>query len=437
MTLARVVLVLVAGMFAAPPLAAQTLVFAGARVIPIVGESLDDAVLVVRDGTIAALGARGDVAIPAGATVHDVSGRVILPGLVDTHSHVGGGWAGDASAPIQPDARIYDSIDVRHSSIQKAQAGGITTGNVMPGSGHLLSGQTLYLKFGDGRTVDDLAIRRDDGSLAYGIKMANGTNPQDDPPFPGTRGKAAALVRQRFVDAIGYRDKLERAGDDPAKRPDRDLGLEVLLEVLSGDRVVHHHTHRHDDIMTVLRLREEFGFRVVLQHVSEGGKVASEIAAAGVPASVIMIDSPGGKLEARDWSLDTPAVLEGAGVAVALHTDDPVNDSRWFLRSAGLAVRGGMSRDGALAALTIEGARMLDLEHRVGSLEAGKDADLVVLSGDPLSAYTRVLQTWVEGRKVFDLEDEQDRLWAEGGYGASRPGGALDLCCFDGREGAR
>jgi imidazolonepropionase-like amidohydrolase len=158
----------------------------------------------------------------------------------------------------------------------------------------------------------------------------------------------------------------------------------------------------------------------VLQHVSEGWKVADEIARSGAGSSVIVIDSPGGKLEAVDLAMTTGAALEKAGALVAFHTDDWITDSRHFLRSAGLAVRAGMSREKALEALTINGARLLKLEDRIGSLAPGKDADFIVLSGDPLSVYTRVEQTWVEGRKVFDLSSPEDHLYAVGGYGATR-----------------
>ena len=220
--------------------------------------------------------------------------------------------------------------------------------------------------------------------------------------------------------AAEYRDKVRKAAGDADKMPPRELGMEALVEVLEGKRTVHFHTHRHDDILTVLRLAKEFGFTPVLQHVSEGWKVADEIARSGAPCSIIMIDSPGGKLETVDLSYTTGAVLEKAGVLTAFHTDDYITDSRLLLRSAGLAVRAGMSREKALYALTLAGARMLQLDTRIGSLERGKDADFVILSGDPLSVYTRVEQTWVEGRKVFDLENPADRLIAVGGYGATR-----------------
>jgi imidazolonepropionase-like amidohydrolase len=415
-------------LFACPMAAQAPRAFVGARLIPVAGPEIERGVVVVRDGRIAAVGAEGEVAVPAAAEVVDLSGRVLLPGLVDTHSHVGGGWAADSSAPIQPGVSVYDAIDVRSAGFQRAQAGGVTTANVMPGSGHLMSGQTVYLKLRDADTIEEWVVRDAEGRPMGGMKMANGTNSRRDPPFPGTRGKSAALVREAFHAALDYRAKLERAAGDPEKRPDRDLGKEALLEVLDGRRMVHHHTHRHDDILTVLRLQQEFGFRVVLHHVSAAWKVADEIAAADVPVSLILVDSPGGKLEARDVGFESGAVLERAGAEVAFHTDDWITDSRLFLRMAALAVRAGMSREGALRALTLAPAEMMDLGDRVGSLEAGKDADLVVLDGDPLSVYTKVLETWVDGERVFDRSDERDRLWAVGGLGAGEPR-ATAACC--------
>ncbi|MBP9199658.1 MAG: amidohydrolase family protein, partial [Gemmatimonadales bacterium] len=166
----------------------------------------------------------------------------------------------------------------------------------------------------------------------------------------------------------------------------------------------------------VLRLREEFGFRVVLQHVTEGWRVAREIAAAGVPCSIILIDSPGGKLEAMNLSMDNGRILDSAGALVAFHTDDGITDSRFFLRSAAFGVRAGLPRTRALEALTIAGAKMLDLADRVGSLEPGKDADFVLLSGDPFSIYTHVEETWAGGERVFDRGNPADRAYATGAF---------------------
>ncbi len=413
-----------------PPAApAKPKAFIGAKIFPVSGPVIEDGTLLVQGGRIVAVGPRASVPIPAEAEVTDVAGKVILPGLVCTHSHIGSPSGGDRSAPIHPEARTLDSIDIRDNSLARARAGGLTTVNIMPGSGHLISGQTVYLKLRPGRTIEELALRQADGSIAGGLKMANGTNSIKDPPFPGTRGKSAALVRQQFLKARDYQRKLAEAGDDANKRPDRDLGLETLVEVLEGKRVVHHHTHRADDILTVLRLKEEFGFQCVLHHVSDAWKVAGEIAAAGVGCSIINLDSPGGKLEARDIDWRNGAELEKRGVLTAIHTDDPITDSRWFLRSAALAVRGGMSREKAIESVTLAGARLLGLEKQIGSLEAGKDADFAILSGDPLSTYTRVEQTWVDGTKVFDLTKPEDQLMAEGGPGAGSPV-LTNTCCF-------
>lgn len=397
----------------------QPVAFINARIIPVSGPEIERGTVVVHRGKILAVGA--GIGVPNGAQAVNCAGKTIMPGLVDTHSHVGGPSGGDGSSPIQPDCRVIDSINARDAGFQKAQAGGVTVANVMSGSGHLLSGQTVYLKFRDGKTIDELLIRQPDGSIAGGIKMANGTNSirPASGGFPGTRAKSAALVREQFVKAQEYREKVRRAGDDKSRLPPRDLGLEALVDVLEGRRVVHHHTHRADDILTVLRLSREFGFKVVLHHVSEGWKVAEQIAAAKAPCSVIVIDAPGGKPEAQHLSLETGRILDEAGAIVGFHTDDGITDSRVFLRSAALAVRAGMNRDAALKAMTINGAIMLDLQDRVGTLEAGKDADLIVLSGDPLSVYTHVEQTWVDGNKVFDRSDPKDYLFAVGGFGAS------------------
>ena len=412
----------------------QPVAFVGAEIIPIQGDVIPNGTLVVRGKKILRLGAAKKVKVPADAQTIDVKGRVIMPGLVCTHSHIGGPYAADGSGPIQPGVRVLDSLNVHDSGFKRALAGGLTTLNIMPGSGHLISGRTVYVKlrFYEGKpaTVEQLLYRDAEGNGLGGLKMANGTNSMKGGSFPGTRGRSAFLVRQEYIKAREYHAKVLGAGGDPTKLPPRDLHLETLVEAMQGKRIVHHHTHRHDDIITVLRLSKEFGFRVVLHHISEGWKVAEEIARAGAPCSIIMIDSPGGKLEARYLSLETGKILEDAGVQTAFHTDDPILDSRYFFRSAALAVRAGMSRKAALEGLTLAGAEMLDLQDRIGSLRRGKDADFIILDGDPLSVYSKVLETWVEGRKVFDRSDPQDRLYAVGGYGAGHDQSPY-YCCFD------
>ena len=401
--------------------------FVGATVMPVSEPPIEDAVLVIDNGEIVAVGEEGRVRIPRNAEIFDVTGKVIVPGFVDTHSHIGEPAGPDRSAPIQPEARVLDSINVRDAGFRRALAGGITTVNIMSGSGHLMSGQTIYVKMRDGNSIEAIAYRRQDGTVDGGMKMANGTNSRRDPPFPGTRAKSAALVRQKYVAAQEYMAKVQSADGDPEKMPDRDIGMEALAEVLRGERVVHHHTHRHDDVISVLRLQQEFGFRVVLHHVSEAHRVANEIAAAGVPVSLIMIDSPGGKLEAQFSDFRSAPALEDAGASFGFHTDDYITDSRLFMRQAALGVRAGLSPAYALRALTLSGAEMLDLDDRIGTLERGKDADFVILSGDPLSVYTRVEETWVEGEKRFDIADPDDRAVAEGGFGVLQPSVLVDF----------
>jgi imidazolonepropionase-like amidohydrolase len=418
--------VVLAAVAQAPP----SVAFVNARIYTVSGPVIQRGTVVVREGKIVSV---GNDAPPAGATVVDCTGKTIIPGIVDTHSHAGEGAGGDGSSPIQPEARIIDAINPRSHSFRRVVAGGITTVNVMPGSGHLMSGQTAYLKIRrDPKTVDDLLIRDADGWIFGGLKMANGTNPIGSAPFPGTRAKSMALVRAKWLVAQEYRKKWDeyqakRDKGEEAKEPDRDLGLDAMVEALKGRRIVQHHTHRADDIVSVLRMAREFNLKVVLQHVTEGWVVAEEIAKAKVPCSIIVIDAPGGKQEALGLTFANGAELARKGVPVAIHTDDSITDSRLLLRSAALAVRGGLSRELALRSLTLEGAKCLGLEKRVGSLETGKDGDLVILSGDPFSTYTKVLETWVEGVKVFDRKEPKDLLAAVGGFGAGREEGYL--CC--------
>jgi imidazolonepropionase-like amidohydrolase len=390
--------------------------FKGAIIYTVAGAPIQNGVLVVHKGKILSVGS-ASTNIPAGATVVDVSGKIIMPGLVDSHSHLGGPEGGDGSAALNPDARAMDAVNPTSDGFKKALAGGITTINIMPGSGQLMSGQTIYVKMREGKVIEDILLTNEKG-LYGGLKMANGTNPIRSTPgaYPGTRAKSAAMARELFVKALEYKKKIDKAGKDSTKLPERDLRMEPLVEVLQGKRVVHFHTHKANDILTAIRIGKEFGFKPVLHHVSEGWKVANEIAAAKLSCSIITIDAPGGKMEAMNLSLTTGSALEKAGVNVGFHTDDGITDSRLFIRSAALMVREGMSRDKAIEALTLANAKMLDLSSRIGSLEKGKDADFIILNGDPFSIYTKLEQTWVEGVKRWDIAIPADRAFLLGGY---------------------
>lgn len=394
----------------------KPIAFTGALVYTIEGTPIENGVLVVHRGKIVSVG-NANTAIPPDATKIELNGKVIMPGLVDTHSHLGGPEGGDASAALHPDARALDAVNPTSDGFKKALSGGLTTLNIMPGSGLLMSGQTIYVKMREGKAIEDLLITNEKGVYG-GLKMANGTNPMRNAPgMPGTRAKSAAMVRNLFLQAQEYKKKVEKAGSDASKMPERDLKMEPLLEVMAGKRIVHFHTHKANDVLTAIRIGQEFGFKPVLHHVSDGWMVANEIAKAGVPSSIIVIDAPGGKYEAINYSSSTGAALEKAGGKVALHTDDGITDSRLLLRHAAVLVREGMSKQKALEAITLAGAEMLDLGTRVGSLKAGKDADFIILSGDPFSIYTKVEQTWVEGKKRYDFFNPEDKKFFVGGYG--------------------
>lgn len=391
--------------------------------------------LVVADGKVVYAGpADGVPVLPIGGTSRDLKGAVVIPGLVDTHSHVGvyprpavqaNSDGNEGSGPVQPGVRALDSIQPDDPGVRMATAGGVTAANIMPGSANVIGGQTLYVKL-RGRTVEAMRLtgKLPDGTeVLGGLKMANGENPKGygrrgQAPF--TRMKVAALQREQFVKAKEYKAKLA-AGE----KVDRDLSLEPLVEVLDRKRTVHFHCHRADDLLTAVRLSEEFGFELVLQHATEGYRVADILGKKKVPASLTLIDSPGGKAETIGLLEENAAALEKAGVPVAVNTDDSVTESRFYLRTGAIAVRGGMSEAAALKALTLTPARLMHLDHRLGSLEKGKDADFAVLSGPPFSAYTQVLETYIDGVKVFDRSKKADWAYQAGGF--ALPDAAADL----------
>jgi imidazolonepropionase-like amidohydrolase len=423
-----------------PPLASRAIVFRGARIhtasaVPegVVPQAIENGVLVVEKGKITGVGKDGEVTVQADAEVIDVRGKVIIPGLVDTHSHIGV-WprpnnvpahqdGNEGSGAVQSGIRALDAIMPDDPGIRMAVAGGIATANIMPGSGNVIGGQTLYVKL-RGRTVEDMRVVP--GKVVGGLKMANGENPKrnnfEGKKFPpGTRMKLAAMQREQFIKARDYQRqwqafrKAKEEGKD-LKQPDTDLSLEPLVEVLERRRTVHFHSHRADDLMTAVRLAKEFDFELVIQHGTEGYRVADELARNKVPVSLTLVDSPGGKLEVAGLLEENAAILDKAGVLVAINTDDSITESRFFLRTGAIAVRGGMSEEAALRALTLNGAKMMHLDDRLGSLEAGKDADFVVLSGPPFSVYTQVLQTYIDGVKRFDRNRAEDWPYQGGGF---------------------
>lgn len=394
---------------------------------------IENASVLVQGGKIAVVvdaSKPGNLSAPEGAVEIDLKGAVVIPGLVDTHSHVGiypkpavpaHQDGNEMSGPVQPSGRALDAVWPGDPGIRMAVSGGVTTSNIMPGSGNVIGGQTLYCKL-RGNTVEEMRItgRLPDGTVVVGgLKMANGENPKGygrtKQQAPFTRMKVAALQREQFVKAREYKAK-----KDAGEKVDRDLALEPLVEVLERKRTVHFHCHRADDVMTAVRIAEEFGFELVLQHATEGYRVAELLAKKKVPVSLTLVDSPGGKAEVMGLLDENAAILDKAGVPVCVNTDDFITESRFLLRTGAIAVRGGLSEAAALRALTVTPAKVLHLDHRLGSLEKGKDADFVVLSGPPFSVYTKVLQTWIEGKKVFDAADDNQRGYRDGGFALPR-----------------
>jgi imidazolonepropionase-like amidohydrolase len=413
---------------------AEPIAFVHARILPGNGPAIDDGVLVIDGGKILAVAEFSKVDIAERVQKRDATGLTIIPGLVDTHSHIGiyprpavpaHSDGNEMSGPVQPGLRAIDAIWPDDPGIRMARAGGITTANIMPGSGNVIGGQTLYVKL-RGNTIEEMRIVP--GTVLGGLKMANGENPKGygrRSQAPYTRMKVAALQREQFVKAKDYQQKWANynkavADDKTMPAPDKDPAMEPLVEVLEHKRTVHFHSHRADDLMTAMRIAEEFGFELVLQHATEGYRIAEEIAKRKIPCSLTLVDSPGGKAEVMNLIEENAALLNKAGVLVAINTDDFITESRFFLRTGAIAVRGGMPELEALKALTINPAKMLHLDNRLGSLEKGKDADFVILSGSPFSVYTQVLETWIDGKPEFQREKPRDWSYQAGGY-------ALDL----------
>jgi imidazolonepropionase-like amidohydrolase len=382
------------------------LAIVGGRVLPIAGAPFEDGVVLVHDGRIEAAGR--DVRVPEGAERVDAAGKVVLPGLVDAHVHVGvhgegDGWAGqdtnELTDPVTPHVRALDAINPADLGFADALAGGVLTLNVNPGSGNPIGGQTAAVRSA-GRTVDEMVLR-----APSGMKSALGENPKrvygERKQLPSTRLGTAAVIRDALVKAANYLAKLERGGDEP---PERDLRWEALGLVLRGEIPWRQHCHRADDIATALRLADEFGYRLVVDHGTEAVQLADQLAERGVPVLIGPLLTSRSKVELRNRSLSNPGRLAAAGVELGIITDHPVVPVHLLHVQAALAVREGLDPASALRAVTLVPARVLGLEDRLGSLERGKHATLCVWSGDPLDARSRVETAWIEGRQVYGAD---------------------------------
>jgi imidazolonepropionase-like amidohydrolase len=382
------------------------------------GPEIADGTLVIEDGKIVAVGPDIDT---TGMTVVDCEGQYILPGLVDPHTHTGVWGEGarddydgnEISEAITPYTRTLDAIYPEDIGFQDARRGGVTTLGISHGSANPIGGQLSVAK-SYGTVADDMVIKE-----PAGVKMALGENPkrvgEHYKRAPSSRMGVAYLARKAFYEAIEYRKDWEHhealAAEEakkpesdrkPLREPKRDLGKEMLLDVLDRKIPVRNHAHRMDDIRTAIRLADEFGYRLVIEHATEAYRIADEVAARDV---MLAIGPLFGERSKREVNKSTPAsvgIMVDRGCTVAIMTDSPFNPIHNLRDLAIFAIREGLGESKALATITINGARILGVDDRVGSLEPGKDADFVIIDGDPWDARNKVQATYIDGRIVFE-----------------------------------
>ena len=371
---------------------------------------IEDADLLVRKGIVAAVG-RG-LEAPAGAVVVDATGKHLTPGLIDAHSHTAiTGGVNEATNTVTAEVRIGDVLDPEDVDLYRELAGGLTAANLLHGSANAIGGQNQVIKLRWGADPEGLRF----AGAPPGIKFALGENPKqsnwnvEKRRFPQTRQGVEEAIRERFTAARDYRrrwDEYRKAGAKDRVPPRRDLQLEALGEILDGKRLVHAHSYRADEILMLLGVAESFGFRVAtFQHVLEGYKVADEIAAHGAGASMFS-DWWAYKYEVIDAIPWNGAIMQRRGVVVSFNSDSDELARRLNLEAAKAVRYGDLPEDEALKFVTINPARQLGIDRRVGSLEPGKDADFAIWSGHPLSTYSVCEQTWIDGRKYFDRADD-------------------------------
>jgi imidazolonepropionase-like amidohydrolase len=384
-------------------------------VLPVAGPPIDRGTILIRDGRIAAVGA--EVAIPNGFDVIDAADKWVLPGFIESHGHVGiheeaNGPAGDdtneMTAPNTAAVRAIDAVNIEDEGFRDALSGGITSVIVKPGSGNPIGGQTVAIKTWGGRTIDEQVL-----SESVSVKSALGENPKriygGKSQLPSTRLGVAFVIREAFVDAQHYA-RTTKTATLKGKPFVRDLSKEALSRVLSGELAWDQHTHRHDDIATAIRLADEFGYRLVINHGTEAHKLADLLAERDIPVIFGPMITSRSKVELRDRAISNLAALARAGVRVAITTDHPVVPINFLVYQAALAVREGLPRDTAIEALTRNPASFFRLEDRVGSLAPGLDGDVVIWSGDPLEVSSRAERVLIQGREVYRWADGEAHI---------------------------
>jgi imidazolonepropionase-like amidohydrolase len=401
-------------LFAAPPIVIQN------ATILTVTNGVVKGSLLVRDGKIVEIGEK--ILVPPGAQVIEAAGQFVMPGIIDCHSHIGADSINESSVSVSSMVGIQDVLDPTAISIYRALAGGVTTANILHGSANAIGGTNSVLKMRWGKDAQGLLL----AGARPGIKFALGENPKrrggsTDPStrgnesnlrYPATRMGVEDVIRQAFNDARAYQkewkayEAAKKSSATPVIPPRRDLQLEPLVEILEGKRLVHAHCYRQDEILMLLRVADEFGFKIkTLQHVLEGYKVAKEIAAHGAGASTFS-DWWSYKVEAFDAIPYNAAIMVRKGVLVSLNSDSGELMRRLNTEAAKTMKYGGLTETEALSLITINPAKQLDLGDRIGSLEVGKEADIVIYDQHPLSSYAKVLKVLIDGEVYFDRDKD-------------------------------
>jgi imidazolonepropionase-like amidohydrolase len=415
LTLAMTILAVAAPLSARPGTPADApsvILIQNATVLTVSHGAIEHGSILIKDGKIAEVGQ--SVKAPKDAQVIDANGQFVIPGIIDCHSHIAAESINEGSVSVSSMVNMEEVLNPEDIDIYRDLAGGVTAANILHGSANSIGGQTLVIKLRWGQPASKLPF---EGALP-GIKFALGENPKrsnfsipgQPRRYPATRMGVEETIRGAFSEARDYKkawddfNKRSAAGEKNLIPPRRDLKLEPLVEVLEGKRYVHSHCYREDEILMLLRVAKEFGFKVrTFQHVLEGYKVADELAAAGVGASTFS-DWWAYKVEAYDAIPYNAALMTRRGVVVSINSDDAEEATHLNQEAAKTMKFGGLSHDEALKLVTLNPAIQLGIDKRVGSIDVGKDADLAIYNHDPLSAYAVVQKTIIDGRVYFDRE---------------------------------
>ena len=397
---------------APPPDAPSVILIQNATVLTVSHGTIEHGSILIKDGKIAEVGQ--SIKAPKDAQVIDASGQFVIPGIIDCHSHIAADAINEGSVSVSSMVNMEEVLNPEDIDIYRDLAGGVTAANILHGSANSIGGQTLVIKLRWGQPASKLPF---EGALP-GIKFALGENPKrsnfsipgQPRRYPATRMGVEETIRAAFTEARDYKkawddyNKRSAAGEKNLIPPRRDLKLEPLVEVLEGKRYVHSHCYREDEILMLLRVAKEFGFKVrTFQHVLEGYKVADELAAAGVGASTFS-DWWAYKVEAYDAIPYNAALMTRRGVVVSINSDDAEEATHLNQEAAKSMKFGGLTHEEALKLVTLNPAIQLGIDKRVGTIDVGKDADLAIYNQDPLSAYAVVQKTLIDGRVYFDRQ---------------------------------